>query len=156
VVKGRGKMNRTPTLETSPLDADYRQLIEAFPLVSIQDDAHLDEAVAVIHRLLDQGPLSSGEEAYLGALTDLVETYEDAHVVIPDVSGVRLLRHLMDANDLTLADLAPLLGTPSMAADVLTGKRRMTLAHIQRLSERFKLPADAFIERPAARDQDAI
>ncbi len=97
-------MNRTPTLETNPLDVDYRGLIEAFPLVSIQDDAHLDEAVVVIRRFLDRGLLSSGEEAYLGALTDLVETYEDAHVVIPDVSGVRLLRHLMDANDLTQAD----------------------------------------------------
>lgn len=145
-------MNRTPTLETSPLDADYRRLIEAFPLVSIQDDAHLDEAVAVIHRLLDKGLLSSGEEAYLGALTDLVETYEDAHVVIPDISGLRLLRHLMDANDLTQADLAPLFGTPSIVADVLMGKRRMTLAHIQRLSERFKLPANAFITT----DDDAI
>jgi len=145
-------VTRVPALETSPLDADYRRLIEAFPLVSIQGDAHLDEAVAVIHRLLDKGPLSSGEEAYLGALTDLVETYEDVHVVIPDIGGARLLRHLMDANDLTQADLAPLFGAPSIVADVLTGKRRMTLAHSQRLSKRFKLPADAFVEPPVASD----
>jgi hypothetical protein len=47
--------------------------------------------MAVIDRLLDKGDRSPAEEMYLDALTDLVETYEEAHVAIParsDVDGM--------------------------------------------------------------------
>ena len=124
---------------------EYLALVRAFPLVSIRDDAHLAEALNVMDRLLDKPERSIAEEAYLGALTDLVETYESAHVAIPPVSGVAALRYLMDENGLTQADLAPLLGTPSIVSEVLSGKRRLALAHITRLAEHFGVPADVFI-----------
>lgn len=124
---------------------EYLALVRAFPLVSIRDDAHLAEALNVMDRLLDKPERSIAEEAYLGALTDLVETYENAHVAIPPVSGVAALRYLMDENGLTQADLAPLLGTPSIVSEVLSGKRRLALAHITRLAEHFGVPADVFI-----------
>lgn len=117
------------------------------PLVSIRDDAHLDAALAVIDRLLEQPQRSSAEEEYLHALTDLVEVYGNAHVMIPPVSGVEVLRSLMVENGLSQAGLAPLFGSPSIISEVLSGKRRLTLAHIARLSERFGLPADVFIDK---------
>lgn len=126
------------------------------PLVSIRDDSHLDQAVALIHQLLDKGRLSAGEDAYLGALTDLVETYEDAHIHIRDVSGIELVRYLMEEGGLTRKDMVPMFGTPSIVSEVLSGQRPLALTHIRRLSERFKLPADAFIDRATAADDVAI
>jgi HTH-type transcriptional regulator/antitoxin HigA len=76
-----------------------------------------------------------------------VETYEHAHVAIPPISGVEAVRYLMEENGLAQADLVPLLGTASRVSEVLAGKRRLTLAHITRLAERFGVPADVFIER---------
>jgi HTH-type transcriptional regulator / antitoxin HigA len=111
----------------------------------LMDDAHLDEAIAVIDRLLDIPQRSTAEEEYLQALTDLVEVYEDAHVEIPPVSGVDLLRYLMEENGLTQADLVPDFGTRSIVSEVLAGKRRLALTHITRLAERFGVPADVFI-----------
>lgn len=116
------------------------------PLVSVRDDAHLDEALAAIDGLLEPSQRSSAEEAYLRALTDLVEVYENAHVVIPPVSGVEVLRSLMVENGLSQADLAPLIGSPSIISEVLVGKRRLMLAPIARLAERFGVPADVFIK----------
>lgn len=124
---------------------EYLTLVRAFALISIRDDAHLNEALNVMDRLLDKPERSVAEEAYLGALTDLVETYENAHVTIPPVSGVAALRYLMDENGLTQADLAPLLGTPSIVSEVLSGKRHLALTHITRLAEHFGVPADVFI-----------
>src|SRR5690348_12880178 len=95
---------------TGLLDADideYLNLVRAFPLVHIRDDAHLDAAVSTIDRLLDKGGLSTAEEIYLDTMTDLVETYEDTHVEIPARTGVDALRFLMDANDLKQVDLVP-------------------------------------------------
>ena len=64
----------------------------------------------VIDRLTEKSVLSAGEEVYLGALTDLLERYEDAHVVIPPRTGVDALRFLMEENGLKQADLAAVLG----------------------------------------------
>ena len=133
-------------LRDQPLDTDYQALVDVFPLVSMRDDAHLSQAISLIHQLLDKGLLSPGEQAYLGALTDLVETYEDAHVHIRDVTGVELLRYLMEEGGLTQKDLAPLFGAPSIVSEILSGRRPLALSHIRRLSRRFKLPADAFID----------
>lgn len=84
---------------------------------------------------------------YLQALADLIETYENAHVPIPPLSGVELLRFLMDEHGLRQKDLTPLFGTASIASDVLSGKRPLAFSHIKRLSRRFGLPVDAFIDK---------
>jgi len=126
-------------------EEQYLALIRVFPLVSIRDDTHLAAALAVLDDLLDRSRRSSGEEEYLRALTDLVETYERAHVVIPPTSGVEALRFLMAEHGLTHAELAPLFGSPSIVSEVLAGKRRLALTHIARLAERFGVPADGFL-----------
>ncbi len=123
----------------------YLTLVRAFPLVSIRDEGHVSEALAVIDQLLERPQRSTAEEEYLRALTDLVETYENAHVTIPTVTGVDALRYLMEEHGLTQADLAPLFGTRSIVSEVLAGKRRLALSHIARLAERFGVPADVFI-----------
>ena len=135
-------MTNTPTLAPD----DYLTLVRAFPLASIRDDAHLDEAIAIMNRLTTGCELSPGEDMYLQALADLIETYENAHVPIPLLSGVELLRFLMDEHGLRQKDLAPLFGTASISSDVLSGKRPLAFSHIKRLSRRFGLPVDAFID----------
>ena len=129
---------------------EYLALIHTFPLISIRDDAHLAEALNVIDGLLDQPQRSEAEELYLGALTDLVETYENAHVAIPPTSGVDALRYLMAENGLTQADLVPFFGTPSVVYEVISGKRRLAIDHIRRLAAHFGLPAGIFIGPPSA------
>lgn len=126
-------------------EEQYLALVRAFPLVSIHSDAHLDAAMVVIDRLLDIPERSVAEEEYFQALTDLVAAYEDAHVVIPPVTGLDALRYLMEENGLTQADLVPDFGTRSIVSEVLAGKRHLALSHVTRLAKRFGLPADVFI-----------
>jgi HTH-type transcriptional regulator / antitoxin HigA len=123
---------------------EYLALVRAFPLAHIRDDAHLDAAVAVIDRLLDQEERSAAEETYLDALTDLVETYEEAHVPIPVRSGVDALRFLMEANDLRQVDLVPVLGRKSLVSEVLSGKRPLALTHIKKLADYFRVSPAVF------------
>jgi len=134
-------------LERSNIEAydEYLALVRAFPLISISDDQQLAEAIQEIDRLLDRSERSTAQEAYLGALTDLVETYEAAHITIPLARGVEALRYLMEENGLTQAELAPIFGAPSVISEVLSGKRRLTLAHIKRLAAYFGLPVEVFV-----------
>jgi HTH-type transcriptional regulator/antitoxin HigA len=125
---------------------EYLALVRAFPLAHIRDDAHLDAAVAVIDRLLDKGDCSPAEEMYLDALTDLVETYEEAHVPIPARSGVHALRFPMEANDLKQVDLVPVLDRKSLVSEVLSGKRPLALTHIKKLAAYFRVSPAVFID----------
>jgi HTH-type transcriptional regulator / antitoxin HigA len=54
---------------------------------SIRTDDDLDHAIEVIDSLLDLPFRSASEEEYLQALSDLVEAYEDEHVVIPETTN---------------------------------------------------------------------
>src|SRR5450432_4133199 len=57
-------------------------------------------------------------------------------------------RHLMDQHGLTRADLIPLLGTPSRVSEVLRGKKGLSMAMVQRLRARFRVPADLLLPPP--------
>lgn len=132
---------------------EYLELVRAFPLEHIQDDAHLDAAVAVIDRVIDMPARSEAEEAYLGALTDLVETYEDVHVVFPPQTGIGALQSLMQENGLKQSDLAPILGTQSIVSEVLSGKRKLTATYIEKLSQYFHVSPAVFFDDPQPRGE---
>jgi antitoxin component HigA of HigAB toxin-antitoxin module len=124
---------------------EYMTLVRAFPLVSIKDDEQLTAALAVFEPLFILPEPSTAQRAYLEALTDLIETYENATVSIPEPSGVEILAFLMEQNDLHVEDLDFAFGSRDEAAAVLCGERPLSLAHAHRLSERFHVPIDVFL-----------
>jgi HTH-type transcriptional regulator/antitoxin HigA len=94
-----------PTTKHKKLPDTYFRLVKRFPLTHIRDDNHLDAACAVIDQLL-QLDLDYGAQEYLDALTDLVATYEDQNVLIPDASEADVLRELMRSNGLEQPELS--------------------------------------------------
>jgi HTH-type transcriptional regulator / antitoxin HigA len=51
---------------------------------------------------------------------------------------------------LTRADMVPILGTPSRVSEVLRGKKGLSMAMVQRLRARFRVPADLLLPPPKA------
>ncbi len=134
-----------------PLDGDieeYLTLVRAFPLVRIQDDAHLDAALAVFGPLFEKRPQTSAERAYLDVLTGLIEAYEDATVHIPPATGLDTLRYLMTEHGTTQAQLAPIFGSQSVVSEVLAGKngRRLTVDQIKGLAAYYHVVPATFID----------
>jgi HTH-type transcriptional regulator / antitoxin HigA len=123
----------------------YFDLVKKFPLVHLRDLAHLEAASAVIDDLLRQD-LDEGGRAYLGALTDLVEVFEDENVTIPDASEADVLRELMNANRLSQTRLAKEVRiSQSTLSAVLNGTRSLTKAHVARLARHFNVPPSVFL-----------
>src|SRR5438876_7830960 len=115
------------------------KLVRQFPLTHIRDDGHLDAALGMIDRLLQEN-LDDGAEEYLDALTDLVESYEDRHVLIPDASEADVLRELMRSNGLSQSKLAKAVGiSQSTISAVLNGTRSLTKEQVVKLAEFFHL-----------------
>jgi HTH-type transcriptional regulator/antitoxin HigA len=123
----------------------YFALVRRFPLTVIANDKHLDRATALIDELLDRPTRDAGEQAYLDALTTLVECYESEHVPMRTVGGVAVLRNLMADNDLTQAELSRQTGIAESAlSEVLSGKRRLSRGHVGRLARYFGTDAGMF------------
>ena len=118
----------------------YLELILTFPLSSIRSEEHLDEAQKVMDKLLAKGELVDGEETYLDALSDLVGVYEDKYHVIEPATDADMLRHLLEANGVTQAQLSQEAGiAKSTISEVLAGKRPFSRQMIRKLSEFFKV-----------------
>jgi len=139
---------KVSTPQPTTLFDEYLSLVQAFPLISIQNDAHLKIALVVIDYLLDIPKRSDAQEAYLDALTDLVETYETVHVTFPPRTGLDALRFLIESNDLRQEDLVPIFGTKSIVSEVLNEKRarKLTLDHVKKLAAYFHVSPAVFID----------
>lgn len=128
-----------------PVPASYFKLVRQFPLVKIRDDAHCDEASAMIDHLLTMD-LDEGQDQYLDVLADLVGDYEDANVVFPEPTEGGLLRSLMESNRLSQTQLSREVGiAQSTISAVLNGSRKLTKGHMEKLGRRFNLPASVFL-----------
>jgi HTH-type transcriptional regulator / antitoxin HigA len=108
--------------------------------VSIRSEAQLIAAQEVLDRLLAKGRLAAGEEMYLDALSDLVATYEDEHHAIGPASDADLLRHFMEARDVSQTELSRDTGIPkSTVSKVLAGKKPFSRQIIRKLAHYFQV-----------------
>ena len=118
----------------------YLELVQAFPLASIRSDKQLAEAQRVMDRLLARGKLDDGEATYLDALSDLVGVFEDEHHGIEPASDADMLRHLLDAEGVTQAQLSLAAGiAKSTISEVLAGKKPFSRQMIRKLADYFRV-----------------
>jgi HTH-type transcriptional regulator / antitoxin HigA len=115
-------------------------------LIVIDSDAELARARALVDRLWDSE--NPSDVARLQAQAHLIAAYEESKWPRRPPSTAELIRHLMDQHGLTRADLVPILGTPSRVSEVLRGKKELSMAMVQRLRARFRVPADLLIPPP--------
>jgi HTH-type transcriptional regulator/antitoxin HigA len=100
-------------------------------------------ARALVDRLWDSE--DSADVARLQAQARLIAAYEESKWPRRSRSTAELIRHLMDQHGLTRAEMVPILGMPSRVSEVLAGKKELSMAMVQRLRERFRVPADLLI-----------
>jgi len=126
-------------------------LFAQFPPVAIQTEAQLEAAQEVVDDLLGR-ERDEAAELYLDLLGTLVYAYEQAHVEIPELTGLELIHALLAERSLTQRDLvrAGIFATASVASEVLAGKRSLTADQVRGLASFFRLPADAFLRQTAA------
>ena len=125
----------------------YRELCEAYLPRPIHDDAQDEEATAMMLALVGFPRLNAEQQDYLDVLTEFVDEYDKGKKIRwPKVTGLDSLKHLMEANQMSAADLSRLLGTSrNLGAMILRGKRQLTLAHVRTLAKRFGVSADLFL-----------
>ena len=141
-------MLNTKHADRHRLPSRFEDLVRLMPPRAILDEAAYANTVEMVDALMAAGKLTRGQELYLETLVQLVQTYEARHHAIETagLSGLEVLKHLLAENDLNASDLARLLGVhASMGSKILKGERSLTVEHIRKLAERFKVEAQILL-----------
>ncbi|HEX5084023.1 MAG TPA: transcriptional regulator [Blastocatellia bacterium] len=122
-----------------------RLLAQTAPAV-IRSETECRRVEAEISKLLRKGDnLTPEEERLLDLLSALVERYEDETEDFPDSPPHRVLRFLMEQNDLQQIDLVKIFGSSGRVSEVVNGKRGISKTQAKALGEFFKVSPEVFI-----------
>jgi len=113
----------------------------------IHSDTELEVYTEALFQLTALDNPSPSQEQAIELLTLLVEKYEEEHYPIPPADPVSVVRFLIEQQNLTQRDLIPQFGTESAVSMFLSGQRSLTIEQVRKLSTRFNLPADVFIQQ---------
>ena len=125
-----------------PLPAKYLVKEEAPKTISSREQHE-----AYISRLLElqrKAHRTAEETETAKLLVVLIADYEAKHFAIEKVSGVEVLKELMDTNGLRQKDLAEDLGGESVVSLILKEKRQLNRQQIERLGHRFHVSLAVF------------
>jgi len=125
---------------------NFNTLRMIFPIAPIRNEQQYDQAVAKQNELLDVVGDDDAHPLYevLDTLGTLVHAYEESHYPAPEVTGIGVLKFLMEEHQLTPASL-PELGSEEVVAELLAGKRELTVENVRVLSQRFGVAPASFI-----------
>jgi HTH-type transcriptional regulator/antitoxin HigA len=130
----------------------YVELLRSFPPRPISDEVEFAATQSVVDALLDRGAsrnenrpeITADEQDYLNVLGTLIAEYEQTLDPLPDISGVELLEVLIAEQNLRQKDLVPIFKAESIVSDVLHGRRKLTVEHIQKLAAFFHVSPAVF------------
>lgn len=115
----------------------------------IVSDEQLDEYTNTLIELQEQR-MTAEDREYARLLAALIEKYENEHYQIPAATPQEVLAELIEQNGLKQRDLVPLLGTESAVSMIVNGRRPLSKANIEKLSQRFRVSPAVFFPKLAA------
>lgn len=148
----RPTMHLMDTASAEKMVNAFSKAVKPIPLMNGErNETEYHRALALIEFLIDRDDL---DNPLFELLARQISDYENHSPEFVEFNrrlestppGVATLRTLMDQYGLKAADLAKELGSKSNVSNILNGRRALTVKHVKALSERFNLPAQAFIE----------
>ena len=116
-------------------------------LKPIRSEADYDEALAEVERLWG-AKLGTPEGDRLDILATLIEAYDDKHYPMDPPDPIEAIKYRMEQQGLTRKDLEPMIGTRTRVAEVLNGKRNLSITMIRNLHAKLGISAEVLIQPP--------
>ena len=110
----------------------------------LRDEANHAAALAEIDRLWD-APEGGPEADKMEVLAILVEEYESRQHAFPRATPLEILRYSIAEMGRTQSELAEIVGSRSRASELLSGKRRLTVANIHAISKAWHIPPEVLV-----------
>ncbi len=116
-------------------------------LKPIRNNAQYEDALARVYALMqkDLKPESKDSDE-LEILSILIKEYEQEHYPVPNPSPLEAIRFRLEQMGMSEAELSDILGYRSRKSEILSGKRKLSLAMIRKLNEILHIPAEVLIQ----------
>lgn len=88
----------------------------------------------------------SAESDELEILSILVKEYETEHYPVPSPNPLEAIKFRLDQMGMSEKELGEILGYRSRKSEILSGKRKLSLAMIRKLNEVLHIPAKILIQ----------
>ena len=116
-------------------------------LKPINTEKEYDNALAHVYELMQtdivEGSAISDE---LEILSLLIKEYELVHYPVSYPNPIEAIKFRMEQMNLSENELSALLGTRSRKSEVLSGKRKLSLSMIRKLTDVLHIPANVLIQ----------
>ena len=113
----------------------------------IKNNSQYEDTLARIYELMQLDLQADTEESdELEILSMLVKKYEDEYYPVPEPSPLEAIKYRMEQLNISDAELSTILGARSRKSEILSGKRKLSLAMIRALKERLNISADILIQ----------
>ena len=137
----------TKTIRFDELPKNYDGLVRELMPRPIHDAAELSNALEIVDAMAGH-KLTKGQSDYLDLISELIEKYESEHYPCDTsgLTGLDVLRYLVELHDMGVSELGVILGDKSLGSRILSGKRSMSKAHIEKLSRHFRVNPGVFFK----------
>lgn len=126
--------------------AQYKSLLLDYVPHPIRNDRDLARVHRQIERLMCKPSLAQAESQMLEMLSTLAEQYESAAHPTPSLPPREMLAHLLEARNVTAADVSRQTGIPrSTISNVLAGRRALSMANVAKVAAFFNVSPALFI-----------
>ncbi len=116
-------------------------------LKPIKTENQYNQALARVYELMQtEINEDSAESDELEILSILVKEYETDHYPIPSPNPLEAIKFRLDQMGLSEKELGEILGYRSRKSEILSGKRKLSLAMIRKLNEVLHIPAEVLIQ----------
>jgi HTH-type transcriptional regulator/antitoxin HigA len=116
-------------------------------LKPIKTEEQYDTTLARVYELMQLNiKENSAESDELEVLSILIKQYETEHYPMPSPNPLEAIKFRLDQMGLSEKELGEILGYRSRKSEILSGKRKLSLAMIRKLNEILHIPAQVLIQ----------
>lgn len=116
-------------------------------LKPIKTEIEYDNALAHVYELMQTDIIEGSETSdELEILSLLIKEYELMHYPISYPNPIEAIKFRMEQMNLSENELSDLLGTRSRKSEILSGKRKLSLSMIRKLTDILHIPAEVLIQ----------
>jgi len=116
-------------------------------LKPIKTEEEYNNALARVYELMQTGTVEGSVDSdELEVLSILVKEYELVHYPVAYPNPLEAIKFRMEQMNLSENELSNILGYRSRKSEILSGKRKLSLSMIRKLTEILHIPAEILIQ----------
>lgn len=113
----------------------------------IKNNRQYEDALTRTYTLMQKAIRPDSKESdELEVLSILIKEYENEHYPVPKPNPIEAIKFRLEQMNMSEAELSEIFGYRSRKSEILSGKRKLNLTMIRKLSDKLQIPAEVLIQ----------